>query len=115
MEVLGRILAQRGVDLAGAREGHLAEQLLIPEGRINVAKPATWASRLVGPAETALVTVAPDGTAAKRFPVQCNKFGGTRILAAPHGSTANSAAGSCDFAGAGASLAPTSWRSVTAP
>ena len=80
-EVLCRILAQRGIDLARAREGLAGREMLLTIGSINMSRPASWRPRHTNLDAPKLVTVAKDGGTASQFPVQCSKCGGTHLLA----------------------------------
>ena len=79
-EILCRILAQRGTDLARAREGLAGSEMVLTIGSINMSRPATWRPRHTNLEEPQLVTVAMDGGTASSFPVQRSKCGGTHIL-----------------------------------
>ena len=79
-EILCRILAQRGIDLARAREGLAGSEMVLTIGSINMSRPASWRPRHTNLEEPQLVTVAMDGGTASSFPVQCSKCGGTHIL-----------------------------------
>ncbi|MFM7988365.1 MAG: hypothetical protein ACKPKO_54540, partial [Candidatus Fonsibacter sp.] len=81
VEVLCRVLEQRGIAIQRARVGLTAGDLVIPEGKINMARPAVWRQRHLCTDAPALTTVVRDGTTAQDFPVQCSKCGGTHILA----------------------------------
>ncbi|WP_353239581.1 hypothetical protein, partial [Limnohabitans sp.] len=81
VEVLCRVLEQRGIAIQRARAGLTAGDLVIPEGKINMARPAVWRQRHLCTDAPALTTVARDGTTAQEFPVQCSKCGGTHLLA----------------------------------